>query len=98
MTPAIEFKMRRKELMKKAGPWLWIGLVGSLVCVEWMGRPTAPFGPMGMAAMAGGFTLCIVVGRAWFFGGTGARRADRFLAIATGFWWVQKNARLAACL
>jgi membrane protein YdbS with pleckstrin-like domain len=57
-----EFQARRRKVLKIAGPWVLIGVIGSLVAVFYAKDPSAPLSQTGMILVAGAFLSCIIVG------------------------------------
>lgn len=57
-----EFQARRRKVLRTAGPWILIGLVGSLAAISYAKNPSAPLSQTGMILVAGAFLLCIIVG------------------------------------
>ena len=57
-----EFQARRRKVLRTAGPWILIGLVGSLAAISYAKNPSAPLSQTGMILVAGAFLVCIIVG------------------------------------
>ena len=58
-----EFRARRRKVLRLAGPWILIGVIGSLVSIYYGKDPSAPLSQStGMILVAGAFMACIIVG------------------------------------
>ncbi|MEO8545535.1 MAG: hypothetical protein ABJA49_06440 [Betaproteobacteria bacterium] len=57
-----EFQARRRKVLRIAGPWILIGVVGSLIAVSYAKDPSAPLSQTGMIFVVGAFLACIIVG------------------------------------
>ncbi|QCB46041.1 hypothetical protein [Hydrogenophaga sp. PAMC20947] len=57
-----EFKARRRQALRIAGPWIIIGVIGSLVVIFYARDPSAPLSQAGMVFALGAFLVCIIIG------------------------------------
>lgn len=57
-----EFQARRRKVLRTAGPWMLIGIIGSLVVISYTKDTSAPLLQIGMIFVVGAFLACIIIG------------------------------------
>ncbi len=57
-----EFQARRLKVLRIAGPWIIIGVIGSLVAISYAKDTSAPLSQTGMIFVVGAFLACIIIG------------------------------------
>lgn len=57
-----EFRARRRKVLWTAGPWIFVGLFGSVVAIAFAKDPSAPLSQPGMIVVVGAFFGCIIFG------------------------------------
>ena len=57
-----EFQARRRKVLWIAGPWILVGVIGSLVALSYATVTSAPLSQIRMIFVVGAFLACIIIG------------------------------------
>ncbi len=57
-----EFQARRRKVLRSAGPWILIGVIGSLIAISNVKDPSALLSQPGMIVILGALLACIIKG------------------------------------